>query len=360
VSNLFGERDIDGQARAWVVELDDEPVSPERVAELRAWLGRSPSHRRAFEQAVGAWRDMDGLSTVLNEAPVASVAAGLRAASPPPSRIAPAAPKIGSLRAVIFAAAAALLLGGVLTSVALIWHPNGVPATSSTYETATGEVTTIALSDGSKIHLNTGSRVSVSYGSKARTLQLVRGEAYFEVAPSPQRPFVVYAGRFAVRALGTAFAVHMLNSGVDLTVTQGHVELAAFAPQSFAGTGSSGAGETAEASYSLSGGQHATVAGDVRLIEQIDAKGIEKRLAWREGMLIFDDDPLADVVAEIGRYTSRRIVITDPSIRTLKIGGYFKVRDISSILDTFQENFGIEVKQDNDNVVYLARGRPAH
>jgi transmembrane sensor len=381
VTNLFGRREVDEQARDWLVELDDEPPSSERLAELRAWLARSPLHRRAFEQAASAWRDMDCLAGMLKDQPGARGTAEARdltsnqtpglALDPTPGltsdRSRTPRPSAGIFRgrAAVFAASATLLLAVIATSIALVWHPGAVHVTSSTYQTATGEITTIALSDGSKVHLNTASRVMVTYERKARILQLAAGEAYFEVAPDPQRPFIVYADRFAVRALGTAFAVHMLNTGVDLTVTQGQVELDSFRKplRDLAGAtpgGNAGPGEqAAEARYSLSGGQHLTFAGDVRLIEQIDAKGIEKRLAWRDGMLIFDDDPLEDVVAEIGRYTSARIVIADPSIRNLKIGGYFKVQDAGSILESLQENFGFEVRKDNDNVVYLARGRPA-
>jgi transmembrane sensor len=360
---LFGSREIDEQARAWVIELDDESPCEGRLAELRAWLGRSPLHRRAFERAASTWRSMDCLTQVLKEKAVVAHdgvprAPGVRETSAP-------APKLGRVRTAILSAAAVLVLIGVVTSATLLWHPRATAVTSSTYATATGEVTTIALSDGSTIHLNTASRVTVTYAHNVRVLQLVTGEAYFEVAPSTQRPFIVYAGRFSVRALGTAFAVHMLDSGVDLTVTQGQVELASFKtpPPDVAGAVAGGVGlpenEAGETRYAVSRGQHVTVSANVRLIEQIDAEGIEKRLAWRDGALIFNDDPLKDVVAEIGRYTSTRIVIADPSIRDVKIGGYFKVQDINSILGTLQENFGLDVRKDNDNVVYLARGRPA-
>jgi transmembrane sensor len=364
VTNLFGRREIDEQARDWVVELDDDPPSSERLAELRAWLGRSPLHRRAFEQAAAAWRELDCLAALLKDpAAVSNDQPATRA-----ERAGTAASSGGSFlrrRAGVFAAGAAVVLVGIVTSVAFVWRPSAVHVTSSTYRTATGEITTVALSDGSKVHLNTASRVSVTYEPTARILRLAAGEAYFEVAPDPKRPFVVYADRFAVRALGTAFAVHMLNSGVDLTVTQGQVELDSFKRPlpdpagASPGGGAGAAAEAAEARYSLSGGQHLTFAGDVRLIEQIDAKDIEKRLAWRDGMLIFDEDPLKEVVAEIGRYTAARIVITDPTIRELKIGGYFKVQDAGSILESLQESYGFEVRKDNDNVVYLARGRPA-
>ena len=356
MSKLFGSREVDEQARAWVIELDDEPPSEERLAELRAWLGRSSLHRRAFERAAATWRSMDCLASVLSS-PAQEPATQVHVPRGPAS----VAPRPGRIRAALLAASVLLVLGAAVT-VSLMWRPRAAPPATSTYATATGEVTAISLSDGSKIHLNTASRVAVTYAHDARTLQLLAGEAYFEVAPRPGRPFVVYAGRFAVRALGTAFAVHMLDSGVDLTVTQGQVELASYRkpPREIAGAASGGAPGVpdSEARYAVSGGQHVTVSGGVRLIEQIDAKGIEKRLAWRDGALIFDDDPLKDVVAEIGRYTATRIVIADPAIRDVKIGGYFKVQDINSILNTLQESFGIEVRKDNDNVVYLARGRP--
>ncbi|HVW71025.1 MAG TPA: FecR domain-containing protein [Steroidobacteraceae bacterium] len=364
MSKLFGTREVNEQARAWVIELDDEPPSAERLAELRAWLGRSPLHRRAFERAVSTWRSMDCLTRILKHEAVAThdgVAweSGAHEAQVP-------AQKVGRVRTAILAAVTAVVLIGIVASAAFLWHPRTAAVTSSTYATATGEVTAITLSDGSTIHLNTASRVTVTYARNARILQLVAGEAYFEVAPSPQRPFVVYAGRFSVRALGTAFAVQMLDSGVDLTVTQGQVELASFKtpPRDVAGAAASGLGlpegEAGETRYSVSLGQHIVVSANGRRVEKIDAEGIEKRLAWRDGVLIFDDDPLKDVVAEITRYTATRIVIADPSIRDVKIGGYFKVQDINSILGTLQENFGIDVRKDNDNVVYLARGRPAH
>lgn len=366
MSKLFGSREIDEQARAWVIELDDEAPSDERLTELRAWLRRSPLHRRAFEQAASAWRSMDSLSQILRQDrkttsfPEVPWAIGVQERAEVPE-----APKFGGrLRTAMLATAVTLLLVGIVASTKLLWQPRAAAVTSSTYATATGEVTTIALSDGSTVHLNTASRVTVTYGRNARVFQLLEGEAYFEVAPSPKRPFVVYAGRFAVRALGTAFAVHMLDAGVDLTVTQGLVELASFktAPPDIPSAAATESGlpdkGPAENRYSVSRGQHLTVSPNVRLLEQIDAAGIEKRLAWREGALIFNDDPLKDVVAEIGRYTATRIVIADPSIRDVKIGGYFKVQDINAILGTLQENFGIEVRKDSDRVVYLTRGRP--
>ena len=77
------------------------------------------------------------------------------------------------------------------------------------YETVIGQQKSIALSDGSSIQMNTDSQVQVAYSSGARAIHLLKGEALFSVMPDPKRPFEVYAAESVVRAVGTAFAVHL-------------------------------------------------------------------------------------------------------------------------------------------------------
>jgi transmembrane sensor len=222
------------------------------------------------------------------------------------------------------------------------------------YATTVGEIKTLTLPDGSEVKLNTNSAVRVAFPGKARVIQL-DGEAYFKVAPDPQRPFLVYAGRFSVKALGTAFAVHALENGVDLTVTAGHVELASFKepPADVASRGEAPA-DQAETRVGLLKGQHAYFHGDSKLIESLDEHALEEHLSWRDGMLIFENDRLSDVVTELNRYSSTRIVISDPAIQDLRLGGYFKVQDIGSILDTLR-GYGLRVERINDRLIYLSR-----
>ena len=82
---------------------------------------------------------------------------------------------------------------------------------------------------------------------------------------------------------------------------------------------------------------------------------MEKELSWREGMLIFDNDSLEEVVSQINRYTPVKIEIRDPGIRGLKFGGYFKVGDVPAILTTMNQDFGLRVDKINDRLVYLSR-----
>ncbi|MEJ0034764.1 MAG: FecR domain-containing protein [Gammaproteobacteria bacterium] len=369
--------DIQAQAREWVVKLDGERPAPAVLAELRLWANRSPLHRQALEQAAAAWNAMDSLAGLLGPHETASTAVPSVGQAPPD------APAAASASARPTAAAAARSTSAAEGDTARRAGRYGLPAARVTvaallvlvvaiiayrflpgvltpdvpairYATAVGEIKTLTLPDGSEVRLNTNSAVRVAFPGKARVIQL-DGEAYFKVAPDPRRPFVVYAGRFSVKALGTAFAVHALENGVDLTVTAGHVELASL-KEPPADVASRGVAPTdhAETRVSLLKGQHAYFHGESKLIESLDTQALEERLSWRDGMLIFDNDRLSDIVAELNRYSTTRIVISEPATQDLRLGGYFKVRDIGSILETLR-GYGLHVERVNDRLIYLSR-----
>lgn len=368
--------DIQAQAREWVVRLDGERPTQAVLAELRQWVNRSPLHRQALEQAAAAWNAMDSLAGLLlgqdEAASSATTPPGAAATSNAASNVphtaasptltgrdtitgaharraahqgfSPARVSVAALMVLVVAFLAYRYLPGLLSPA--------VP--TARYATAVGEIKTLTLADGSEVRLNTNSAVRVAFPGKARVIQL-DGEAYFKVAHDPQRPFVVYAGRYSVKALGTAFAVHALENGVDLTVTAGHVELASFRepPADVTRHGVTPT-DQAETRVPLLTGQHACFHGETKLIESLDTHALEERLSWRDGMLIFDNDRLSDIVAELNRYSTSRIVISDPSIHDLRLGGYFKVQDIGSILDTLR-GYGLRVERINDRLVYLSR-----
>ncbi|MEJ1963534.1 MAG: FecR domain-containing protein [Gammaproteobacteria bacterium] len=370
-------RDIQAQAREWVVRLDGEQPTPAVLADLRLWVNRSPLHRQALEQAAAAWNVMDSLAGLLDPHETASSAAASAGQAAPEATMAASASGRQTTPAVAKSASAfeadtarrasrygfsparmtvAALVVLVVAVIAYRFLPGALRPDVPTirYSTAVGEIKTVTLPDGSEVRLNTNSAVRVAFPGKARVIQL-DGEAYFKVAPDPQRPFVVYAGRFSVKALGTAFAVHALENGVDLTVTAGHVELASF-KEPPADVASRGVAPTdhAETRVPLLKGQHAYFRGESKLIESLGTQALEERLSWRDGMLIFDNDRLSDIVAELNRYSTTRIVISEPAIQDLRLGGYFKVQDIGSILDTLR-GYGLRVEHINDRLIYLSR-----
>lgn len=335
--------DIAAEARAWIVRLDGGRPGRKTLAEFQEWLGRSPLHREEIRRATAAWHRLGDLSGLLHQEPAPRPAAGRR----------------GPLRFATAVLVLALGLGvGAYLDYRSLQNEAANAAYTATFTTAIGDRKSIVLPDGSRITLNTHSSVSVFYGTAARIVHLAGGEAWFRVAHNSNKPFIVYAGKYAVRDLGTAFSVRRRDKGIDLTVTDGRVEVADLThrvpsmqdlkPIMI---------DKAESRVPLSAGQYAVFNQGLELAQRVKPAQIEKLLSWRDGRLIFDNDPLQKVVAEINRYTPVKIVISDPDIRNLRFGGYFRAGDVSSILATLDENFGIRVNKVNDHLIYLSRKR---
>lgn len=333
-----GDRsEIEAEARAWVMRLDADARESSELREFREWLSRSPLHQEAFDRAAAAWNELDGLGRWL-ELDAGSRGAGRRRLSRP----------------MAMTAAAGLAVALIVWLVLPQPEPHATQPVE--YATSIGEVRTVSLPDGTRVKLNTATRIAIAMDQQARLVSLREGEAWFQVAHDPERPFVVYANRLAVRAIGTAFSVRVEDQRVDLTVTEGRVEIASM---------QAALPETAELELErfdetasrvpLEAGQHIVFNDNIELVSRWATPEIERNLAWRDGMLIFDNDPLAEVVAEINRYGRQRIIISDSEIQDLRFGGYFRVGDISSILATFEEDFGIRVERISDELVYLSR-----
>jgi len=206
------------------------------------------------------------------------------------------------------------------------------------------------------MQLDTRTRVSVAYSNSARVISLTEGDAYFSVAHDPRKPFLVYAGRYAVKAVGTAFSVRMQGRNLDLTVTEGRVQVASLeAPIVAVPVSDLTQLKNVTSLVPVAGGQKIAFKGEEETVERVEPAAVEKDLSWRDGMLIFDNDPLEDVVSRINRYTNIRIVISDASIRGLKFGGYFKVGDVPAILDTMNQSFGLRVEKVGERLVYVSR-----
>ena len=342
---------IESEAQEWVIALDGESATEHTLNEFRAWLRRSPLHRQAFRQAASVWGELDRWSEFLYPEHVAAPSS--------PGEHRGELHRIRRLRPMT----AVTITGLVVALSAIIWVYSPTPGPgerfSAEYGVAVGEVKTIALPDGSNVSLNTGSRIAVTYDETGREVRLTEGEAYFEVAEDSQKPFVVYASKYAVRAVGTAFSVQMLIGRIEVNVTEGRVEVAGLKPQSR--DSSTGDKETVQEELSrvpVVKGQQAILSEDsdaLELVQNLEPAVISKELSWRDGMFIFDGDSLEDVVVEINRYTELKVVIADAAIRDLRFGGYFGIDDIPLILSTMEKDYGLRATRVNESLVYLSR-----
>ncbi len=349
---------IEEEAGAWLIKLDgDSAPSADDLASLREWLERSPAHRGQL----GSLADFWGKMNVLTELAVPLGHPEGRANRSFVENLRHAIPKIG--RAGL---ATAVIIIGVGVATTFWLRPEPFLSSNGLYATAVGQQQPTTLADGSVVLLNTNSQIKVDYNNEFRNIRLLQGEAHFTVAKSVTRPFRVYAGNGRVQAVGTAFSVYLKDNTIDVTVTEGKVELASVSrpgtnrlPQQGTRPGtnrSSGSNAIVvsglvETLGTIKAGESATLqsfldadtVSTINAIDSVDTLEMAKRLSWREGMLTFAGDPLEVVVAEISRYTTVSIEITDPVVRATRIGGRFPIGETDAMFDALEANFGLRV-----------------
>ncbi|HEY0943001.1 MAG TPA: FecR domain-containing protein [Steroidobacter sp.] len=294
MNTVIGKDDIDDSAARWVMRMDRGEIGEAEQRELDAWLAADSRHRGAFIRAQAIWCDMDR---------VAALGAGELMSAPRPRWF------TDSFRRA--AAIAACVLALTLASVGV----------SSRYlagreSTDRGETRRLLLDDGSAVALNTQSVLQVKFDDDERHIVLRRGEASFQVAHDEQRPFVVRAGDVFVRAVGTAFNVRMKPEGVEVTVTEGVVEV----------TRAADADKGAIHRVHHNEEVIAQAAQPIE-VEPLSDEVIAQRLAWREGRLVFDGERLAAAIAEVNRYSSVTVVIDDAELAQKAFVGNFKIGD---------------------------------
>jgi len=295
--------DLHATAHAWVVRLTSGDASPADVEAARAWCQLHPEHQQAFVEARRLWQLAGHLQ-------VPALAARPRAR-----------------RAWGWATAAVLVIG---LGLGLVRQQ----AWDADYRTGLGEQRRIELADGSHLLLDSDSAVDVSLRGDRREIVLRRGEALFEVAHDPQRPFRVEAGDLSATALGTVYAVRRQDDVVRVTVAQGRVAVQG-----------EGEGLTLAA-----GEQVAARGGRLQARQAVDAG---KVLAWQHGRLVFEMTPLAEVLAELQRYRPGYLLIADDRLRDLKVNGSFRLDRLDDALATLEQAFALSIRRYTDYVLVL-------
>lgn len=336
------------EASAWVVRLNGDPLAEDEKARLKAWLDADPLHREALHKLAHVWNDM-ACMTVLAE---------LFPLEPEPG--AKGLPRQGMWSRTTFGAAVATLAAVALTLSLVTGIISPWPETQPVelvYQTATGQQSEVLLKDGSTLTLNTGSEARVRFDGSERGVYLTRGEAHFEVAKNPELPFVVHAGSGSVRAIGTAFNVRLTGERVGVLVEEGTVEVVADTHDSTGDASSPNA--TGKSSVRLTESGTASYTTTIGKTTYLPREELEQQLAWRKGKWMFEGETLAEVIAEVSRYTDKEIEIIDPAIASLRIGGYFDIGEIDGLMNVLQAGFGIRVTRIRDDHIQLSALAPS-
>ncbi|MEX2615140.1 MAG: FecR family protein [Alphaproteobacteria bacterium] len=308
------------EATAWFVRMTSDLVTEADRRAFRAWIDRDPAHRAAYTEAEALWGAIGGIPDPRLGFGAEGYPSGERV-----RREVKVRPR--QRRRLRHAAAAASLL---LAAVVGLWFVGGTDSLRADHATAVGETREITLADGSVVHLNTDTAITVDLSDDCRCVGLLRGEAFFTVAPEPKRPFRVAAGGGASQALGTAFNVREAGETVTVAVAEGRVRVTGeLAASGEAGRVTLAAGETAR--YAAAGGIE-TGRADVGLLT-----------AWRQGRLVFADRRLRDVVAALDRYRPGAILFLDSSIADERFTGVFGLGDTDRALAAIEAALPIDV-----------------
>jgi transmembrane sensor len=335
------------QALRWWVR-SQHGLSVQEQHALSQWQAQSPAHQQAYAAWQADWQALDQLSAPAVQHLRNQLARDLAAEAvrPPQAQTAASLPGHGShhrsawagLRAgwqalpqwlgaastrwAQGAVAAALVLGTVFGVMEVVgWSPwQSPPQFAQAFAAPQGQQTQVQLPDGSLLRLDTSTQLDVALYAQRREVRLAQGQAMFQVQGDAARPFDVLAGPVRITVVGTRFAVRYTPGmagyeGVRVAVEEGRVQVAA----------------NGAAPVLLTAGQQVVTdaAGTLGPVAAVPPSGIAP---WRAHRVSFDDTPLAQALAELGRYGPTGIALQDPQLGALRLTGTFDTRDLGNFV----------------------------
>ncbi|MBG7614684.1 FecR domain-containing protein [Brevundimonas sp. BAL450] len=311
------------EAAAWFSRLNQRRVSTDDVHAFAAWR-RNPANAAAYAKAERLWD-----------------AAGALASDPAIERMTEDAGRRqpGRRRSRPLGYLAAAGVGAAVVICALVgWSVLHTP----TYRTEIGERRTINLSDGSSVTLDTASRIAVRISGDRRSIDLIEGQALFDVASDPSRPFTVIAGAVEIRALGTRFHVRRLDGGARVILAEGRVAVTDE--------------RTVDGDWTLSPGQQLVTTRPTPAVETVD---VPAATSWTTGRLTFEELPLREAVAEMNRYSRVQLVLDASRLGDIPVSGAFNAGDMEGFAAALADLYPVTVSRADGRLIISDRAAGA-
>ena len=326
--SALSAQDIEKQAASWLARQDAAALKEAEQAEFDVWLAEDNRHLGAYMRLRAVWARLDRLGALRPGAAEAM------------------AERSWAWRHWRPAAAAAMI--AVMLAGSGAYYGFTRPAAPKTYDTAIGEMRRLAMEDGSVVEMNTNSEVNVAYSDHSRDIWLAHGEGNFTVAKNKSRPFIVHAGDTTVTAVGTAFSVDATRPDqLRVAVSEGTVAVRHGTREP--------AYVTAMQVLTLPTGEQKEEAPQLVVAS---AEQIDKKLAWRKGMLVFSGESLSEAAAQFNRYNQRQISITPrAAAAALRVGGVFQTRDMDGFAHATAASFGLLVSEDKNGNMVIDKDR---
>ncbi len=323
VRNAPGQDSAETEARRWVVRLDSGSATDADHTACSAWRGEDSAHELAFQYVSDLWRSTEQLEYLKDSMPGPVVTAHSGPLKSLWNSITGAGVfALDGVRGPLMAASCLIILVVGFS----LWPV--MTGGGDLYSTAIGETRQVLLQDGSVTYLGAGSKVILKYAPRERRLVLEEGEAMFDVAHDPLRPFIVVADGTEVRAIGTKFNVHKGPGGTTVTVLEGRVHVAR----------SGGLPDDAI----LAKDQQVNIeeSGELSDVRRVVASSVT---SWRVGRLIFEQSNLETVVADLNRYVDGTIYIADDGINGLPVTAIFNTGDFDAIIRALEQTGSVAV-----------------
>lgn len=316
------------EAADWFARLGAKRVSTETLFAFREWR-RIPVNAAAYADLEKVWRQAGDLAQDLE------IQAATQETMDGPYADERSAPtRLWSSRRVwpVGLALSAILVTGV--GVAL--NP---PWPERSYRTTIGEERILRLEDGTRVILDTDSRLLVDFSDDSRGVRLVRGRALFDVAHDPTRPFIANAGDASVRAVGTRFSIGLEPRAVQVTLVEGRVEVRRLAADG--------------GRWMMTPGQQFRMPPQgAPAARQVDTQAAT---SWTQGRLVFRDIPLAEAVREVNRYARAQVVLKDPSLQSVRVGGTFDSGDLQGFAHAVADLYDLDLEVSPSGDLVLQR-----
>jgi transmembrane sensor len=343
--------EIAATAAEWFTLRDAGP-SREQEAAFQRWLAADPKHAAAYAQLDAAW---------------ASFGKPLRAGQADEllQELAARSQRRRQTRTKFAVAALAMVM--VAGSLWRFSQQDELPARPET--TATLLVPRQqTLSDGSVVTLNKGAEISVAFSADRRRVFLKQGEAHFQVAKNPNRPFLVQANGVEVRAVGTAFSVQCGDKAVAVLVNEGTVAVGKSGAPGVKDPAAPDAGRVAALPAALSAvtSGNCVVVGTstdapVPSVVPVNAVEMMERLAWLNPRVEFSGAPLADAVALINRESKPKsgveLIVGDPELGRVRVSGIFRTDNLDAFVRVL-ENGDFNIKAESSAGTIILRRAP--
>jgi len=317
--SALSRQEIHARAAHWRERRDRPDWNEQDQKELDVWLSESPAYAVAYLRVDSVWNRADRLNA-------------LRSPDSQPTTEATQTSK-GSAVIKIVAMLAIVMLSAGGASYYYLQQPK-----QQTYTTTIGGHETLSLDDGSQIELNTDTVLRVSYNSNRRTVFLDKGEAYFQIAHNAARPFDVLAGNHRILDLGTKFLVRRDDDRLEVALTEGRAQLEELA-------------DAERHRTILAPGDVASAVAGAVSVKRKSRQALMGELGWRNGMLLFRDASIAQVVEELNRYNRKKLVVVDPGVARLTIGANIPTNGVEAFTRVAHEVFGLHAVNRGDEIV---------